>query len=125
MGPLLFLICVSDLCNSSGILDFLLFAYDTTIFISVSDIITLHNIMNSELEKVADWCNANFSSLNVKKKTVYVVFCGVRKKLCLDDLSISIVGTPLTRVTSSKFLGVIIDDHRSFKSHIIHIIKKV
>ena len=55
LGPLLFLIHVNDLSNSSEILDLLLFADDTTIFMSASDIITLHNIMNSELEKVADW----------------------------------------------------------------------
>ena len=67
LGPLLFLIYVNDLCNSSEILDFLLFADDTTIFMSASNILTLNNIMNSELDKVADWCNANFLSLNVKK----------------------------------------------------------
>ena len=124
LGPLLFLIYVNDLCNSSEILDFLLFADDTTIFMSASNILTLNNIMNSERDKVADWCNANFLSLNVKK-TVYMVFHGVRKKLCLDNLSISIAGTPLTRVASSKFLGVVIDDHLSFKSHINHIVKKI
>ena len=78
LGPLLFLIYVNDLCNSSEILDFL-FADDTTIFMSASNILTLNNIMNSELDKVADWCNANFLSLNVKI-TVYMVFHGVRKK---------------------------------------------
>ena len=44
--------------------------------------------MNSELEKVADWCNASFLSLNVKKQTnqFYMVFSGVKEKLCLDEL---------------------------------------
>ena len=40
---------------------------------SASDIVTLHNIMNSELDKVADWCNAKFLSLNVKKTSLYGV----------------------------------------------------
>ena len=50
---------------------FLLFADDTTIFMSASNILTLNNIMNSELDKVADWCNANFLSLNVKKQFIW------------------------------------------------------
>ena len=45
LGPLLFLIYVNDLCNSSEILDFLLFADDTTIFMSASNILTLNNIV--------------------------------------------------------------------------------
>ena len=79
--------------------------------------------MNSELEKVADWCNANVLSLNVKKSQFIWCFAALGKILCLDDLSISIAGTPLTRVASSKFLGVIIDLY--FISHINHIVKKI
>ena len=39
LGPLLFLVYVNDLCNSSEILEFLLFADDTNVFISGSDIV--------------------------------------------------------------------------------------
>ena len=57
LGPLLFLIYVNDLRNSSEILKFLLFADDTNV--SGSDIYAyMHNIMNTELWKVAvymDW----------------------------------------------------------------------
>ena len=101
LGPLLFLIYVNDLCNSSEILDFLLFADDTITFMSASDIITSHNIMDSELEKVADWCNANVLSLSVKITQFLWCSAALGKKLCLDDLSIFIAGTPLTRVASS------------------------
>ena len=87
LGPLLFLVYINDLCNSSEILEFLLFAEDTNVFISGSDIVHMHNIMNTELVKVADWCGANCFSFNVKK-TVYMIFHGSRKKLSLDDLSL-------------------------------------
>ena len=48
LGPLLFLVYVNDLSNSSEILEFLLFADDTNVFISGSDIVHMHNIMNTE-----------------------------------------------------------------------------
>ena len=34
LGPLLFLVYVNDVCNSSDILEFLLFADDTNVFVS-------------------------------------------------------------------------------------------
>ena len=46
---------------------------------SASNILTLNNIMNSELDKVADWCNANFLSLNVKKKQFIWCFTVLEK----------------------------------------------
>ena len=126
LGPLLFLVYVNDLCNSSEILEFLLFADDTNVFISGSDIVHMHNIMNTELVKVADWCGANCLALSLNvKKTVYMIFHGSRKKLSLDDLSICIAGSPVSRVGFCKFLGLIVDEHLSFKLHINHLISKI
>ena len=122
LDPLLFLVYVNDLCNSSEILGFLMFADDTNVFISGSDIRHMHNIMNTELGKVADWCGANCLSLNVKK-TVYMIFHGSRKKLSLDGLCIA--GSPMSCVGFCKFLGLIVDEHLSFKLHINHLISKI
>ena len=83
LGPLLFLVYVNDLCNSSEILEFLLFSDDMNVFISGNDIIAacvMHSVMNNELGKVADWCGANY--LNVKK-TVDMIFLNSRKKIML------------------------------------------
>ena len=66
-----------------------------------SDVVHMHNIVNTELVKVTDWCGANCLSLSVKK-TVYMIFRGSRKKLSLDDLFICIAGSPVSRV---GFLG--------------------
>ena len=66
LGPLLFLIYVNDLCNSSEILKFLLFADDTNV--SGSDIYAyMHNIMNTELGKVADWYGKYLSIISRKR----------------------------------------------------------
>jgi hypothetical protein len=68
LGPLLFLLYINDISQSSDILKFFLFADDTTVFYSAdpSDENT-EEILNTELEKVSCWLAANKLSLNVKK----------------------------------------------------------
>ena len=64
---LLFLLYVNDIHRSSTLLSFILFADDTNIFNSHSDINTLTTTTNEELIKVAEWLRANKLSLNIKK----------------------------------------------------------
>ena len=79
---------------------------DTNVFISGSDIVHTLSVLNTELGKVADWCGANYLSLNVKK-TVYMIFHNSRKNLCLSDLSVCTAGSPVSRVGFCLFLGLI------------------
>ena len=70
LGPILFLIYVNDICNCST-LNILNFADDTTVTVSSSNINDMFLTMNSELEKLTNWFNANRLSLNVKKLNIY------------------------------------------------------
>ena len=54
LGPLLFLIYINDLPNCSDKLSFKMFADDTNVFASASNLKTLEALMNSELEKVKE-----------------------------------------------------------------------
>ena len=65
-GPLLFLIYINDLPNSSEKLSFKIFADDTNVFASARD---LEHVMNSELAKVKRWCDINKLSINMTKAT--------------------------------------------------------
>ena len=67
LGPLLCLLYVNDIHRSSTLLSFILFADDTNIFNSHSDINTLITTTNEELKKVAEWLRANKLSLDIKK----------------------------------------------------------
>ena len=67
LGPLLFLLYINDISESSHILKFFLFADDTTIFYSSKNAINNENILNKELEKISGWLSANKQSLNVCK----------------------------------------------------------
>ena len=67
LGPLLFLIYVNDLPNSSKILNFTMFADDTNLYFSHKNIKTLFTSVNRELTNIQEWFNANKLSLNIKK----------------------------------------------------------
>ena len=59
LGPLIFLIHVNDITNSSQILSFILSADDTNLFLSDKDISNLYKTMNQELKQVNLWLTAN------------------------------------------------------------------
>ena len=73
LGPLLFLIYVNDLPNVSMVLQFYLFADDTSIYVDSDDLITLQKTLNQEIRKVKKWLDANRLALNISK-TNYVNF---------------------------------------------------
>jgi len=73
LGPLLFIIYINDIVCCSKLFNFILFADDTNLFMSDSNVNKLLNNINTELSKVSDWLCANKLSLNVNK-TKYISF---------------------------------------------------
>lgn len=67
LGPLLFLLYINDICNSSKVLKLHLFADDTNILYSNKDLASLESVMNTELAKLQDWFSANNLTINIKK----------------------------------------------------------
>ena len=67
LGPLLFLIYVNDMCNSSSILEFIQFADDTTLTLSGPKLNNLTLLIETELGKVLDWLIANKLIINLTK----------------------------------------------------------
>ena len=55
LGPLLFLLYINDLANSSDMLSFRLFADDVNIFYATKTSRDLEAVINSELQKVIDY----------------------------------------------------------------------
>ena len=69
------------------------------------------------------WLRTNKLSLNVEK-THFMLFCS-RGKQISNDVKIFIDNTEISQVTTTKFLGVIIDNKLDWKYHIDHICNKV
>ena len=67
LGPLLFLIYINDLPKCSQLLHYILFADDTSIFMSSHNLTSLFNNMNSQLVKLDIWMQASKLILNIDK----------------------------------------------------------
>ena len=124
LGPLLFLIYINDLHNSSSLLNFTLFSDDTTIFYSSQDVTSLIDTLNSELCSISLWFKANKLSLN-HNKTNFILFTKSARPLEIFLPQLVIDNIPVNRVSSAKFLGVTIDQSLSWTEHISSISKTV
>ena len=68
LGPLLFLLYINDIQESSDKFSFYLFADDTNILYSDKNLKSLELSVNQELNNVYDWLTVNKLTLNTKKK---------------------------------------------------------
>ena len=119
LGPLLFLIYINDIVNSSKLFNFTLFADDTSLYYSCKNTNNLENIINSELAKISDWLSANRLSLNVAKSKL--LYFTNKNRNSLKDIEIKINGESLKEVDSAKYLGVHMDNKLSWNVHTNHI----
>ena len=103
-----------------------MFADDTSVFMSNKSIDVLVKTINIELKFVGEWFKANKLSLNLVK-TNFILFCSQRKTELKSDcnIAINIDNQCIARVSSTKFLGVHIDEHLTWKEHIAVISKKI
>ena len=82
LGPLLFLLYINDICRTSEILKFILYADDTNIFYSCESLDQLCEVVNRELHGVMQWFRANRLSVNLKKTNFVILgFSGRTKKI--------------------------------------------
>ena len=116
LGPLLFLLYVNDLPNTSSLLTFHLFADDTNIYFSSKNLSHLEATLNCELKSVAEWMKCNRLALSISK-TNFILFHS-RKLKPNQSLRIKIDDTPIKQVDSTKYLGITFDSNLTWKSHI-------
>ena len=59
LGPILFILNINDMCEVSKLLHIILFADDTKLFYSASNIDDVTNVVNNELKQLSLWFRAN------------------------------------------------------------------
>ena len=138
LGPLLFLLYINDLPECSLFVT-LLFADDTTLFLSADTLDDLFTLANSEFKKVVTFFRAHKMSLH-PAKTKYILFNSSDKTSENANIFINNNNenenllhliSPIERVFSSskvpaiKFLGVYIDPKLSFQFHIKNMCNKI
>lgn len=138
LGPTLFLVYVNDLCClqlDGGKL--IAYADDTALIFSASTWNKVSELAEIGLKEVMSWLRINLLSLNVNK-TKYLTFSKTlitRPKKdsinlrahdsCNVSHSQSCSCSLLERVSSTKYLGVIVDDLLSWKEHTIMITSRI
>ena len=116
LGPLLFLLYINDLPNTSKLLSFHLYADDTNIYFSRKNLNDLELILNQELHAVAKWMKSNRLALGILK-TNFVLFHSKRLKP-YKSLNLKIDGVNIQEVSTVKYLGVTFDLNVTWKNHV-------
>ena len=105
LGPLLFLVDISDMKNCSSVLKFVHFADDTAVIFEGHDIQDLCTSINRELAYLDSWLCINRPSLN-EDKTSLIMFSNVHRHPISD---IRIGEFKVKQVDCAKYLGIIIE----------------
>ena len=105
-----------------NVLFHVLYADDTCIYISGSDINAIFDVLNIELAALLEWLNANKLTLNVDK-TFYMPFH--RRRIKTDNLKLTIGQGTLKQTSQCKYLGLIIDNKLNWAAHIAHVKSKI
>ena len=104
-------------------MNFFLFADDSNIYFESDNATDLSKTINKELKKVKSWINCNKLVINIDNSN-YVLFHSTRIKL--KDLSPLKFGKKvIKRNKYVKFLGVLVDEHLSWKHHTTELCKKL
>ena len=101
--------------------DINLFADDTVLFIAAKNLSEAVEHLNEDLHSLGNWLKFKKLKLNTSK-TKYLI---ISSRVNVDNICVSIDGETIDRVREIKYLGVIIDDNLTFKSHIDNVIKKI
>ena len=121
LGPILFILLINDLPNASKLFS-ILYADDTTLIKSGSNISQLFEMANIELNKLADWFKANRLTLNTSK-TKYILFRHKNLAVNFSKITLKIENETIDRIgagcqeESFKFVGIHLDEFLSWEFH--------
>ena len=113
LGPLFFSIYINDLITVSDRLNFLMYADNATIYFNLEDFDQLKKQIL--IEKVNIWLKLNKLSLNTQKTKLMLFH---RKQIHFGKISVVINGIEIEHAPPFNFLGIMLDENLSWKSHI-------
>ena len=122
LGPLIFLIFCNDLHLNLEFMQCILFADDTTLYYSNTNISLLMVSIEHDMSILSDWFKANKLTLN-KSKSVAILFKANKKISCPSHLLVD--NSKINFVSHTKFLGVWIDEQLLWDVHVNKLLLKV
>lgn len=127
LGPLLFSIYVNEMFTLQNSGKIISFADDTAIFHKADTWSELKNIVETDLSTLKNWFDYKLLTLNFEKSFYLPFSCNKAGLPSFDQLNINTLGTQraILPKTEIKYLGIIIDQHLRWESHVNYIIKKL
>ena len=122
LGPLLFLVYIYDMKSISDEANSIVYADDTNLIVVGNTIEETTCTANIVLGKYSNYFNMNKLSLN-EAKTKYMIF--TQKRCSSNTPVLTINGSLLERVSTIKFLGVVLNDKLDWKDHKLYIKTKI
>lgn len=125
LGPLLFLLYINDIVGVVENCGVELFADDTMIYISGTNLMQMQQKVNQDLEHLFHWLCKNNLSINTAK-TKFCIF-GRKCKLNsfnIDEIDLKMNGHSISYEQNIKYLGVIFDPCLTFHAHADYTLRK-
>ena len=117
LGPMLFLIYVNDLSNVIENCKYQLYADDTVIYFTGSDLNVSTKILEKDLKNFTEWCKSNALTINTSKSK-YVCFGMKSKTRKIQNHSLFMNNNRLDKVSSYKYLGIQLDSNLNFHKYL-------
>ena len=115
LGPLLFLIYINDLHKALSFATPFHYADDTCLILSNKSLKVINRKINHDLKNITEWLRSNRISLN-SQKTEIIMFRAKGKDIT-KHLNFRLSGKKIELSEKIKYLGLIIDEHLTWKQH--------
>ena len=117
LGPLLFLIYINDLDQVTKHAEIHHFADDTNLLYSRKYLKGINQKTNFEMKNIVHCLRAN--KISLKTKRTEIVLFRTQKIIIKKNINFQISGQKIKIVKETKYLGMIMDEHLTFKSHVV------
>ena len=117
LGPLLFILYINDLPKCLLHSQSRMYADDTSLSYAAQDTNRIETCLNEDLDRISTWLSVNKLTLNMNKTEFMLI--GSRQKLntLATTPVLKIDQAPVKQVSTTKSLGVILDDHLASTWH--------
>ena len=115
LSPLLFIIYVNDIPIDAGT-NTTQYADDLGLYIQGKNQKYIRGKMQRQINKLEDWCNRWYIKLNAKKTQLIT--------LPTQKTELELYGTKIKPTQQGKLLGMLLDDKRTYRSHVNNLIEK-